>query len=401
MKRVLGSSRRYKIRQPYTLHNSVEWTRSGRQYFDRLLELIDSAKHEIHIQTYIFDSDNTGNQIADGLIRAAKRNVQVFLLVDAFGSKNLSSETIINFKKAGINFRKFGELYSNGRFHIGRRLHHKVSVFDGDISIVGGINISDNYNDTTEGKAWLDFAVIMYGNISRRLQYICRRQWGGFRFSFNARKKLLKNTVPEQSMRGYSPVRIRRNDFILNRNDIAISYRDVLRRSKKSILLVGGYFLPGGRTRRLMRSAIKRGVKIELLVAEKSDVKVVVLARQYLYAWLIRNGIHVYEYKPSNVHGKVIISDEVFTSIGSYDLNNLSTYSNIELNVDINDENFSSKLASYIKEIMLKDCNKLDGENMYKNKSLLSKFSMWFSYRFIKTFFVLSLLLAGKREKKF
>lgn len=400
MKRVLGNSRKYKIRQPYTLHNRVEWIRSGRPYFNRLLELIDSAKHEIHIQTYIFDSDSTGNLIADGLIRAAKRNVQVFLLVDAFGSKNLSSETIINLRNAGINIRKFGELYSNGRFHIGRRLHHKISVFDGDISIVGGINISDNYNDTTEVKAWLDFAVIMYGNISRRLQYICRQQWDGLRFSFHARKKLLKNIIHEHPMRGFSPVRIRRNDFILNKNDIAISYRDVLRRSKKSILLVGGYFLPGGRTRRLMRSAIKRGVKIEILVAEKSDVKVVVLARQYLYAWLIRNGIHVYEFRPSNVHGKVIISDEVFTSIGSYDLNNLSTYSNIELNVDINDENFSSKLAEYIKEIMQKDCNKLDGENMYKNKSLLSKFSMWFSYRFVKTFFVLSVLLAGKREKK-
>lgn len=401
MKRILGNSRKHKIRQPFTLHNSVEWIQSGRQYFNRLMELIDTAKHEIHIQTYIFDSDNTGNLIANGLISAAKRNVQVFLLVDAFGSKNLSSETILNFKKAGITFRKFGELYSNGRFHIGRRLHHKISVFDGHISIVGGINISDNYNDTTEGIAWFDFAVIMNGNISRRLQYICRRQWDGLRFSFNARKKLLKNIGSEQIKWGKSSVRIRRNDFILNKNDIAISYRDVLRRSKKSILIVGGYFLPGGRTRRLMRNAIKRGVIIEVLVAEKSDVKVVVLARQYLYAWLIRNGIHVYEYKPSNVHGKVIISDETFTSIGSYDLNNLSNYSNIELNVDISDEIFSSKLALFIRQVMQKDCNKLDGENMYRNKSLLSKFSMWFSYRFVKTFFVLSLLLAGKREKKF
>ncbi len=401
MKRVSGRWRTNKIKQTYTLQNSIELIRSGRIYFDTLEKHINSANHEIHIQTYILASDDTGSRIAEALIRAAKRKVQVFLLVDAFGSQNFTVDLIDRITNAGVHFRKFGELYSKGIFHLGRRMHHKIAVFDGNVSIVGGINISDDYNDTPGNPAWLDFAVIMQGNVSRRLQFICRQRWNKWVFSFRSRKRLLINYWPENKITGFSPIRIRTNDFIRNKNGIANSYREVMRCSEKSILIVGGYFLPGGRTRRLMKSAIKRGVIINVVVSEKSDVRIIDLARKYLYGWLIRNGIHVFEYKPSNVHGKVIISDEMFTSIGSYDLNNLSTYSNIELNVDINDENFSKKLTTYINQIIQKDCIKLDGENMYKDNTLLSKLLRWFSYRFVKTLFVLSILLSGKKEKNF
>ena len=383
------------------MRNSTEWIQSGTGYFDRLEELINSAVNEIHLQTYIFASDKTGIRIVDALLRAAKRSVKIFLLVDAFGSQSLSKELISKMKNSGIHFRKFGQLYSKGTFHIGRRMHHKITVIDDLISIVGGINISDNYNDTKDNKAWLDFAVIMQGEISRRLSYLCRQRWDRWNFSYTFRKKFIANIQTENKISGDSHVRIRRNDFIRNKNDIAISYREILRHSEKSIVLVGGYFLPGGKTRRLIKNAIKRGVNIKVIVSEKSDVRVFILARQYLYAWLIRNGIHVYIYNPSNVHGKVIISDEKLTSIGSYDLNNLSTYSNIELNVDIKDDNFSSGLASKIYQIIQKDCRELDTKNMYMHKTLLAKLLMWFAYRFVKTLFVLSVLLAGKKEKKF
>jgi cardiolipin synthase len=390
-----------KFNQPYTLKNTAEWVQSGSEYFSRIEALIDAARYEIHLQTYIFASDQTGKNISDALIRAAERKVKIFVLLDAYGSQGLSREVILNMKSVGIQIKKYGELYSKGRFHIGRRMHHKIFVVDGYTSVVGGINISDNYNDIPGSKAWLDFAVFMQGNISRRLQFICRQRWLGWKFSYLSRKSLLSNKGDANAKPGNVLIRARRNDFIRNKNDIAISYREALRTSKESILIVGGYFLPGGRTRRLMKKAIQRGVSINVIIAEESDVKVLVYARRYLYAWLIRNDVGVYEYMPSNVHGKVLITDNKWTSIGSYDLNNLSTYSNIELNVDISNEDFSKNLSEHIKKIMSDDCRKLTGENMYRNKSIFFKFRMWISYRFVKTLFVLSVVLAGKREKEF
>ena len=151
-----------------------------------------------------------------------------------------------------------------------------------------------------------------------------------------------------------------------------------------------------------MRNAVKREVEKSMyLFRLNSDVRVLSDARKYLYDWLIRNGIGVLEYTPSNVHGKVLIADDCWTSIGSYDLNNLSTYSNIELNVDIDDKEFSKSLAGYIRQIMIKDCRKITKENTYRNMSVFSKLKMWISYRFVKTLFILSVVLAGKSEKEF
>jgi cardiolipin synthase len=401
MNKVLRAWRKNKFLSPYTVHNTVEWIQSGKKFFDCLELLIDSAKNEIHLQVYIFASDETGIKITEALIRAAERKVQVFIIVDAYGSQTLSSVLIRRMQNAGINLKKYGELYSKGSFHIGRRMHHKIIVIDGLTSVVGGLNISNHYNDDAEGRAWLDFAVVMRGDISRRLQFVCRKRWSGWEFSFKARKKLLKIFESGDKIREGCPIRIRRNDFIRNKLDITISYREALRLSEKSLLLIGGYFLPGGRTRRLMRKAIDRGVEINVVVSEKSDVQILIYARRYLYAWLIRNGIGVYEYKPSNVHGKVLIADEKWTTIGSYDLNNLSTYSNIELNVDINDQNFAKSLSKHIHGIMASECKKVTEENFKAQKSPLPKFAMWVAYRFIKTLFVLSVLLAGKKEKEF
>lgn len=401
MKIEISSWRKNKFNQPYTLRNSAEWIQSGKKFFDRIEKLIDESRYEIHIQTYIFDSDETGNRIADAILRAVQRKVQVFILLDAYGSQNLTTQDILRFRNSGVNIKKFGVIYSNGRFHIGRRMHHKIIVIDGIISVVGGMNISDNYNDTPGNRAWLDFAAIMEGDISRRLQFICRRRWAGWQFSYKSTKRLLRNIESDKILQNNFPIRIRRNDFIKYRNQIVISYKEAIRDAEKSIVIVGGYFLPGGGTRRLMLRAIQRGVSIKVVVSEKSDVSILNNARQYLYAWFIRNHIDVFEYKPSNVHGKVLIVDDKWTSIGSFDLNNLSTYSNIELNVDIKESQFSKSLSVHIHKIMENDCIHLDDKNMYKKKSLLFKFTLWWSYRFVKTLFVLSVLLAGKKEKEF
>lgn len=397
MKPLLSSSSKYIFKSPYKRGNNVAWIQSGKAYFDLLEKLIDSARQEIHLQTYIFASDETGNKIADALIRAAKRKIQVFLLVDAFGSKDLSAQTIQSFKNAGIHYREFGRFFSHGTMHIGRRMHHKITVIDGQISIVGGINISNNYNAIHGTIPWLDFAVILKGNISSRIRFICLKRWKNkIKTVHDKRKFLLFPTL--LAAKGSSPVRVRRNDFTLNKFEISISYREAIRSSKNSILLVGGYFLPGGRTRRLLKKAIERGVDICVIVSEQSDVTLVVNARRYLYQWLLRNKINVYEYQPSNVHGKVLISDNKWTSIGSYDMNNLSTYSNIELNVDIKDELFSANLSNHIHSIREKDCKKINREDFQKKSTVFYKLKLWFSYRIVKTFFVLSALLAGNAE---
>ena len=127
----------------FTSLNAVQLLNSGLIFFSTLESLILEAKDEIFFETYIFESDETGTRIANALIETAKRGVRIYLLLDAFGSQDLSHALQEKMIQAGINLRKYGRFYSSGSFHIGRRLHRKVIVIDGQSSVVGGINISD------------------------------------------------------------------------------------------------------------------------------------------------------------------------------------------------------------------------------------------------------------------
>src|SRR5436190_1575796 len=127
---------------------------SGKPFFDVLLKRITGAKHEIHFQVYIFENDETGIIVADALAHASMRGVRIYLLIDAFGA-NLSEDMLRQLKDAGVQVKLYGPLFSNGKFHIGRRLHRKVIVFDETVAFVAGLNISNNYNYIGD-KEWLD-----------------------------------------------------------------------------------------------------------------------------------------------------------------------------------------------------------------------------------------------------
>jgi len=382
----------------FSKRNLVALVDSGEEFISRQEAIISGALREIHLQSYIFESDQTGLRIVQALKDAAKsKELKIYILVDAYGSQNFSATLRKELLDAGIKFRRFGKFYSSGSFHIGRRLHQKIIVADGEVAMVGGFNISDKYTSQPGSPAWLDFAVQVNGEAARRLLLICRKKW--MKTSFKVfPKKLREGIVTNPQNTQMVRVKASQNDYINRKNEIALTYRKVISSSQKTLTIVGGYFLPGGRMRRILAQASERGVDIRVLVSDTSDVKLVQLARRYLYSWLLRHKIRIYEYLPSNVHGKVLISDEKFVSIGSYDLNNLSTYSNIELNLDIDDADFSGIVNRKLNYIIEKDCRLVTEENFRKRFGILDKFLSWFGYQLVKTFFVLSLIFAKKSE---
>lgn len=382
----------------FSKRNLVELVDSGEEFIRKQEAIILGAVREIHIQTYIFESDETGLRIVKALKEAAKSGeIKIYVLVDAYGSQNFNNLLRKELIDAGIHFRRFGKFYSSGSFHIGRRLHQKIIVADGELAMVGGFNISNKYTNQPGSPAWLDFAVQVKGDVARRLLLICRKRW--MKTSFRSfPKKLREGIVTSQNPSPEVRVKASQNDYINRKNEIALTYRKVIGSSKKSITIVGGYFLPGGRMRRILAQASERGVDIRILVSDASDVKLVQLARRYLYSWLLRHHIRIYEYQPSNVHGKVLLCDDEFVSIGSYDLNNLSTYSNIELNLDINDTDFSGIVNQKLNAIFEKDCRLLTEESFRKRFGIFDKLLSWIGYQLVKTFFVLSLLFAKKSE---
>ncbi len=368
---------------------------SGEEYFSVLSDLIEKAKNEILLHVYIFDLDETGNAILEKLKRAINRGVTVSILVDAYGSGNLDKNTIENLKSKGIFIRRFEPLVKGYKVQVGRRLHHKVIVIDQQLALVGGINISNRYHGTENEKAWLDYSILLQGTICRQLAGICRKiEMKNF---LPAKKdKTEINFLLEKNLFEIA-ARVRQTDWVRGRNQIRNSYRNAIRSSENKIVLIAAYFMPGMNLRRAIKSATKRGVEIKIVLSETADVPFAKGATEYLYAWMLRNKIQLFEYKPSVVHAKVMAVDSEWLTIGSYNVNYLSDYSSIEMNIDVVSKELVGKFQNEIEEIIQHDCHEITLSE-YAHTSYLHRFSSWFSYQFVRINFSLLFFFQSKSK---
>lgn len=375
-----------KILKAFTAGNKVQLIRGGKDYFDLLVELISKAEQTIHLQTYIFDSDETGSLVADALKSAVKRGVKVFVIADGYASQGMSKAFIKELDEAGIRFRFFEPVFRSRNFYFGRRLHHKVTVIDSKYSLVGGINISNRYNDINGSNAWLDFALYAKGEISKQLCLVCKRLWKGYQDIAELPPCEVVNTFSFPANE-QSEVRMRRNDWVRRRNEISTTYLDMLRNSEKQVTILCSYFLPGKLIRRQIIKALKRGVNVRVIAAGPSDVMLAKNAERWLYDWLLRNGVELYEYEKNVLHGKMAVCDDKLMTIGSYNINDISAYASIELNLDVQDAVFAKKVRETLDTIIHNDCIRITFENHVKAKNIFRQFVRWCSYQFIRVVF--------------
>ena len=163
----------------------------------------------------------------------------------------------------------------------------------------------------------------------------------------------------------------------------------MLRTAETEIIILCSYFLPGKVIRRQIRYAIKRGVKVRVIAAGRSDVMLAKEAERWLYDWLLRTGVELYEYQPNVLHGKIAVCDHQWATIGSYNINNISAYASIELNIDVLDPVFAAGVHTTLEEIIIKDCKRITTEHQVKTRNIFKQFIRWFSYQFIRLVFYL------------
>ncbi len=388
-----------KYNSGYSAQNKVRLVRGGREYFDLLVDLINRATESIHLQTYIYDDDETGIGVADALKDAARRNLEVYLLTDGYASQVMSKKLINELQEAGVHFRFFEPFFRSKNFYFGRRMHHKVFVADARYALVGGINIADRYNDLSGKRAWLDFALFAEGNIAKDLCVLCWKTWNGFPAKMGitpCEEKQLSFNLNEDEL---SQVRMRRNDWVRRKNEISATYIEMLRNAKSHVTILCSYFLPGKIIRRLLSNAVKRGVKIKVIIAGPSDIMLAKHAERWMYDWLLRNKIELYEYQPAVLHAKVAVCDSLWLTIGSYNVNNISAYASIELNLDILDSKLAASTEQELEHIVQNESVEITKEKHIKARNIFIQFTRWFSYQFIRVVFYM-LTFYFKRRKK-
>ncbi len=372
------------INQNINTVKSIELVRSGDDYFLRLQSIINEAKIEIHLQTYIFENDATGKQITECLKKAALRKVNIYILFDAFGSKYLSKVYTEDLIQHGIQFRFF----STNLFFISRRLHHKVVVADGKIAMIGGINIADKYHGTKTMEPWLDYAAQIEGKIAEPLQQLCKNIY--FRKKRYAWKQNIFNSGNDTSLR------ILQNDWLKRKNEISNSYLKSIGNAKKEVVIIGSYFLPGRKLKNTLKKAALKGVKIKLILSGVSDVPMLRRATCYLYSKLLHYNIELYEWDKSVLHAKAAVVDDQWATIGSFNLNQLSSYGSLEMNVEINSTAFTTNFKSHLNGVIAQ-CEEITFDTLKTKNGIVSKLINWLSYYLVRTGLIIVTYFPQKR----
>ncbi|MDD4910714.1 MAG: cardiolipin synthase ClsB [Sideroxydans sp.] len=339
-------NRTFKLR-----NNELTLLRNGTRYFPQLCEDIDRAKEFIFLETYIFAADETGRLVAQALQRAALRHVTVRLMLDGFGSAELPEHWIDSLREAGVEvqwFRRERGFFNLGRSRL-RRLHRKLAVIDGQLAFIGGINI---LNDIPEGQDFdaprLDYTVRIKGAMAQQIEVEMRHlwatvQWATLRKRIRQIKSVLQ-PVPVQETRKAIELKVR--DNLHHRRDIERAYLQAIAEAQHEIIIANAYFLPGRLLRRALNAAVKRGVRVVLLLQGRVEYRLQHYATLALYERLMHVGIEIYEYRDSYLHAKVGVIDGEWATVGSSNLDPFSLLLAREANLIVRDDEFAKSLRS-------------------------------------------------------
>lgn len=388
---------KFRVPRGYRSGHQIKLISSGRDYFEVCESIIDNATDYIHFQTYIVDDDETGRRITDALIRAAARGVRVYFLLDGYGGRSFSKSLVRKVEDSGILFRKFSPVFITKGFQMSLRLHHKVLLADGIVTLIGGINVANRYHGTDSVMPWLDFAILIRGPECAHMLTILKKLWNKTFISKKERSKEMVQNPPVYSEN--VKIKILQNNWYRNKIEILKSYHAALRHSKHHMILFASYFLPGRNERKLMKNARRRGVEIKIVLSAVSDTPLFNRATIFLYDFFLQNNIRIYEYLPSNLHAKVATVDGIWSTIGSYNMNHLSDYGSIETNADVMDVAFAEGFEKILLEIIDNDCREITTAEFAKRKTWRTRLAGWSAYQLIRLMLRIMFLLTTRKSR--
>lgn len=368
--------------------NHIQLLRNGTEYFPALVTAIAQAKQTIYLQTYIFEVDAAGIQIADALKAAALRGVTVRVLLDGFGCKDMPADFVKALKKAGVQIMFYRPKISPWTFKKNRlrRLHRKVVVIDEQIGFVGGINIIDDNNVPNDMPPRLDYAVRVEGALLPSMLASVQKLWRRIKLThLQALSIDAKPTMNAKSSikKGVNAAFVLR-DNLLHRRDIENAYLTAINAAKSEIMIANAYFVPGRRFRQALLKAAKRGVKIELVLQGRMEY-FLMFATHAFYSVFLKSGIAIFEYRKSYMHCKVAVIDSNWATVGSSNIDPFSMLLAREANIVVQDTDFASELRTEIRQSIQQEAIQIDAQEWLQSHTF-KRFLSWLVYGAVRGF---------------
>ncbi len=325
-----------------TYGNKVTLLNNGQEKFDSLIEELKKAKSFIHIQYYIFSQDKIGSTIKDILIQKASEGVKVRMIVDDVGSWELKSKYFKEMRSKGIEIYSFLEVrFPIFTSKVNYRNHRKIVVIDGFVGFLGGINVADRYiHGGPSYGIWRDTHIKVEGDAVNSLQYIFSLDW-----YFVSQKELADHKYfPIKEPLGNKLVQITPSGPDTDWPSIMMGFFKIITTAKKYVYLATPYLMPNESILMALKTAAMGGVDVRILIPEKSDAYITNLCTMSYLKELMLSNVKIYFYEKGFIHSKVIVSDDVVSSIGSANLDFRSFEQNFEVTSFIYDEEFAKEV---------------------------------------------------------
>lgn len=338
--------------------NRIQLLENGDEYYPAVFEAIDNAQRKVILETFIWFEDKVGRQLHAVILRAAKRGVEVEMLLDGYGTPDLSDDFVGELTSAGVVFRYYDPRprLLGMRTNLFRRMHRKIVVIDNTVAFVGGINFSAEHMSGYGPESKQDYAVRVEGPVvddilQFELENLSDHAQNRLGWQQRRRYHAAENRQPGEAQALFV---WRDNDD--HRDDIEHHYLKMLANAKREVIIANAYFFPGYRLLHAMRNAARRGVQVKLIVQGTPDMPIVKVGAELLYNYLLKGGVQVYEYRRRPLHGKVALMDTHWATVGSSNLDPLSLSLNLEANLIIHDRTFNQTLRENLNGIIAKDC---------------------------------------------
>jgi len=314
--------------------NGFELLVDGPHFFPRMLDAIESAKHDILLEMYLVESGAVTSRFIDALARAARRGVRVKLLLDDYGARGLATADRDRLRAAGAALAFYNPLRGTKLLGNLFRDHRKLLVVDDRVAFVGGAGLTDEFDPPDRpDAAWRETMLAIRGPVLTDWQALFREAWD--------RHTTVPATLPAMlPAAGNSRGRVTSTRGLL-RQDIKRSLLARLRGARERVWLATAYFFPPWRMRRLLRRAARRGVDVRLLLpGPVTDHPAARHAGRYLYHRLLESGVRIFEYQPRFLHQKAVLCDN-WVSLGSANLDRWNLRWNLEANQEVADAGFA------------------------------------------------------------
>ena len=370
--------------------NRITLLENGDAYFPRVFACIAAAQREVLLETFILFEDKVGRALQAALLTAARRGVQIDVTVDGYGSPDLSPAFISALTQAGVRVHVFdpSPRLCGYRPNLFRRMHRKIVVIDGTRAFVGGINYAEDHLADFGPGAKQDYAVEIEGPLVAHIRHFVRTQLMiGQRNPPSQRRRLFERGPDTRAesmppVAGDSEALLVTRDNREHKNDIERHYRIAIRSARSRVFIASAYFFPGYRLLTQLRRAARRGADVRLILQGAPDMPIAKTAAGLLYHHLLAAGVKVYEYCERPLHGKVALTDDEWSTVGSSNLDPLSLSFNLEANIIIKDRAFNQHLRQHLEQLMQNSCKQVQASD-------LAGGGLWLQ---VRSFFVFHLL---------